>query len=125
MFKELEMLNMQLGGMIDMVTPHVLDAFHKTTGMHFRDWFLDEFGDFSYREIKRLGPEKIIALFELRKQVAAPNVQQLLQQFQPVDKVQAFVLEFLSDEPVEDEEGDSDEDQPGTSDEKKAVSREF
>ena len=125
MFKELEMLNMQLGGMIDMVTPHVLDAFHKTTGMHFRDWFLDEFGDFSYREIKRLGPEKIIALFELRKQVAAPNVQQLLQQFQPVDKVQAFVLEFLSDEPVEDEEGDTDEDQPGTSDEKKAVSREF
>ena len=114
MFQELEMLNIQLGGMIDMVTPHVVDMFHKSTGMHFRAWFLDEFGDFSYREIKRLGPEKILALFELRKQVAAPNIQALLTQLQPPEKVQAFVLQFLSDEPTDDEEeGDEDQEQPG------------
>lgn len=125
MFLELETLNGTLGPMFDMVAPHVVDMFHKATGMHFRDWFLDEFGDFSYREIKRLGPEKVLALFELRKQVAAPNVQALLAQLQPAEKVQAFVLQFLSDEPAEEDDPDEDPDQPGTSDDKKAVNREF
>lgn len=114
MFQELEMLNATLGGMFDMVTPHLVDMFHKATGMHFRDWFLDEFGDFSYREIKRLGPEKVLALFELRKQVAAANIQQLLSQLQPPEKVQTFVLQFLSDEPADEDDGEDDPEKPGS-----------
>jgi hypothetical protein len=123
MFMELELINATMGPMLDIATPHMVDMFHKATGMHFRDWFLDEYGDFSYRETKKLGPEKVLALFELRKQVAAPNVQQLLQQLQPPEKVQAFVLQFLSDEPAEEE--DEDPEQPGTEDERKAVTKDF
>jgi hypothetical protein len=123
MFMELELINATMGPMLDIATPHMVDMFHKATGMHFRDWFLDEYGDFSYRETKKLGPEKVLALFELRKQVAAPNVQALLQQLQPPEKVQAFVLQFLSDEPAEEE--DEDPEQPGTEDERKAVTKDF
>ena len=125
MFNELEMLNGTMGPMFDMATPHLVDMFHKATGMHFRDWFLDEYGDFSYRETKKLGPEKVLALFELRKQVAAPNVQALLSQLQPPEKVQGFVLQFLSDEPADDDDGDDDQEKPGIPEERKAVTKDF
>jgi len=125
MFNELDNLNTTLGPMFDMVTPHLVDMFHKATGMHFRDWFCEEYGEFSYRETKRLGPEKVLALFELRKQIAAPNIQTLLQQLQPPEKVQGFIMEFLSDEPAEEDEGDDDPEKPGIPDERKAVSRDF
>lgn len=118
--QNLEMINNQFGWMFDMVTPYLVDMFHKSTGMHFRDWFLDEHGDFAYRQIKVMSPETIVAIFELRKQVAPPTIQQQLVQLSPPEKVSQFVLEFLSDVPA-DEEGDEDEEQSGSPGEAKRV----
>lgn len=120
MFSQLEMINNQLGWMFDLVTPHLVDHFHKSDGLEFRDWFLSEHGDFAYRQIKQLSPETIIGIFELRKQVAPANIQAQLVQLQPMEKVQKFVLEFLSDEPSDDE-GDDGPEQPGAPGESRAL----
>lgn len=117
---ELEQINNQLGWMFDLVTPHLVERFHKSDGMDFRDWFLEEHGDFAYRQIRQMAPETIIGIFELRKQVAPANIQAQLVQLQPMEKVQKFVLEFLSDEPSDDE-GDEDQEKPGAPGESRAV----
>ena len=109
--QQLEQINQQFGWMFDMVTPHLVDMFHKSTGMHFRDWLLEEYGDFSYRQIKQFSAETIIAIFEVRKQLAPDNIRPLLIQLQPPEKVSQFVLEFLSDVPAD--EDDEDEEKPG------------
>lgn len=124
MANQLETLNNTFGPVFDMAAPHIVDCFHKSDGVDFREWFLGEFGEFAYREMRRVGPEMILGVFELRKQVAPPHVQTQLQQLQPPEKVQQFVLEFLSDEPAEGDE-DEDTEKPGTAEERKPVRKDF
>lgn len=108
-----QQISNQFGGLFDAATPFLVDHFTKGfSGMEFREWFVETYGTYTYNAIRGMSKETIAAVIELRKVQAPPHVAELLQQMQPPDRVLAFVEEFLSNLPADNE----DDDTPGAAD---------
>lgn len=82
-------------------------------GTTFADWFMGGFPENTYNQIVQFGPDGVIAAL-----YSFPPTLQVVQQF-PVDKVQAFVAEFLNPQfedqgagEAEEEEEDGKEKEP-------------
>ena len=102
-------LSNQFGPMLDEATPIMVDQFlREMTGMHFRNWFLQTYGQRGYRAVRQMSVETIIAIIELRKQEAPEITRGQLAQLHPPDELTKFVKEFLSDDLTPEEQ----EDQP-------------
>jgi len=107
----LEAINNQFGPMFDDIAPFLVDHFRKGfSGMVFREWFREENGEKLYRMVRGFSPETITGIIEIRKRVAEPRIQSMLQELQPTDAVVQFVQEFLSDAPIEEDEPETPDD---------------
>lgn len=95
----------QYGVFFDEVTPHLVDHFHNFDGVDFREWFCEEYGKNFYRTLRAYDPRTVIDVIELRKKVAPDEkIRAKLAELQPPEKLTQFIQEFLSDEPLEDDE---------------------
>jgi hypothetical protein len=111
----IENINAQFGPMFDELAPHLVDRFVKDcTGMVFREWFIEEYGQFIYRKVRKFSVETMIAVIQIRKMVAEQRVQEVLNDLQPPEKVVQFIAEFLSDTPIEDDDDDDTPDGQAT-----------
>lgn len=98
-------INQQFGWMFDRVAPELSNIFaDDEPGMVFRDWFIQQYGTFIYDQVKQFSVETFVTLIEIRKVQGDATVQERLKVLQPPEKVAQFIQEFLSDEPVEDED---------------------
>ena len=100
---QLEQINAMWGPMFDMIAPHLVEYFEKYDGYEFREWFAEEHGRFAYGELRKMAPQTLLGVVELRKQVGPDHVRPMLGRLMPPDKCAKFLQEFMSDEP--DSEG--------------------
>jgi hypothetical protein len=101
----IQQLSNQFGGLFDQCAPFLVDQFVKGfSGMEFREWFKESYGAVGYNAMRGMDPRTIFDVIELRKTQGPEHVQQLLQQLQPPDELLTFITQFLSDEPVDDDE---------------------
>lgn len=88
----------QFGPMFDEVTPFLSNYFARgVSGMHFRDWLIEEYGRRTYDGLRQLHPQTIVDVIELRKTEAPENLRGQLALLTPAPKLLEFVEQFLSD----------------------------
>jgi hypothetical protein len=101
----------QFGPMFDDATPFLVNIFQTDggTGMHFRNWFKGEYGNQAYEIIRKMAPETLEGIINLRRVEAPEHIKLKLAMLEPGDKVRKFILEFFSDTPTPEDEEASDE----------------
>lgn len=113
----------QFGPMFDEVTPELAKQFGRNIpGMSFRDWFITEYGNRTYDFMKKMDPQTIIDVIELRKREAPEAIAGQLRTLEPKAKLRTFIEEFLSDAAADDEE---EEDAPPPTEPSKVLDQEF
>lgn len=92
-------ISQQFGHMFDEITPMLVDRFESgLTGMHFRDWFVTEYGKRTYEGMCSMDPQTILDVIELRKtQAPTPELRAKLTRMTPPADVMRFIKEFVSD----------------------------
>jgi hypothetical protein len=99
-------ISAQFGPMFDEVTPFLENYFSRgVTGMHFRDWLIEEYGRRTYDGLRQLHPQTICDVIELRKTEAPTELLRgQLSKLTPPDRLMHFIGEFLSDDEAEFED---------------------
>lgn len=99
-------INQFFGAQLDAVTPFLVDQFKRgLTGMDFRDWYLQKYGDNGYEQLAQLDEKTIIGVLEYRRKMQGvqPEIQNMLAQLAPPEKFLKFIQEFKSDEGLDDD----------------------